>query len=43
MEKETEEKVVSKAKTRMIEEMTVENDWTVENDKWGRKEYIREQ
>ena len=41
--KEVEDKVISKVKKRMIEEMAGRTKCrTIENDKWARKEYIEE-
>ena len=41
--KEGKEKVISKVKKRMTEEMAGRTKCqTIENDKWGRKEYIKE-
>ena len=40
--KEVNEKGISKVEKRMSEEMAVRKKrWTIENDKWGRKEYIK--
>ena len=42
MKKEVNEKVISQVKKRMSEEMAVRKKCrTIENDKWGRKEYIK--
>ena len=43
MEKQVKEKVISKVKKRMNEEMAGRRKCrTIENNKWGRKEYIEE-
>ena len=42
-QKQVKEKVISKVKKRMREEMTGRGKCrTIENDKWGRKEYLKE-